>query len=255
MCTACALHMHRMRTARTPHALHAHRMYQVSLAQLDEAIGRAEARGRLACVKYYAPWCQSCFAIKPLYERTAGARLGSHRMSQTRASPHVHCMCLVGAGKMGDLTPTPFLTLARALTLTEGKMGEHVDFYEVDGGCARELIALADVRNFPVRIVSRVMSIVSGVKAAFPVRMGSGVSAAASIAVRTARCALHTLCTPMQLASPHSSPRHTGAPARLHLCSSAGDANIRARRAAHDAPDQQQGSLRRVQRGPGGPGA
>ena len=154
MCTACALHVHRMRTARTPHALHAHRMYQVSLAQLDEAIGRAEARGRLACVKYYAPWCQSCFAIKPLYERTAGARLGSHRMSQTRASPHVHCMCLVGAGKMGDLTPTPFLTLARALTLTEGKMGEHVDFYEVDGGCARELIALADVRNFPVRVVS-----------------------------------------------------------------------------------------------------
>merc|ERR1719345_410978 len=51
---------------------------------------------------------------------------------------------------MGDLTPTPFLTLARALTLIEGKMGEHVDFYEVDGGCARELVALADVRSFPV---------------------------------------------------------------------------------------------------------
>ena len=29
-------------------------------------------------------------------------------------------------------------------------MGDHVDFYEVDGGCARELVALADVRNFPV---------------------------------------------------------------------------------------------------------
>ena len=75
----------------------------VSLAQLDAALRRAEAQGRLACVKYYAPWCQSCFAIKPLYERAA-----------------------------------------------EGKMAEYVDFYEVDGGCARELVALADVRNFPV---------------------------------------------------------------------------------------------------------
>ena len=75
----------------------------VSLAQLDAALGRAEAQGRLACVKYYVPWCQSCFAIKPLYERAA-----------------------------------------------EGKMADYVDFYEVDGGCARELVALADVRSFPV---------------------------------------------------------------------------------------------------------
>ena len=75
----------------------------VSLAQLDAALRRAEAQGRLACVKYYAPWCQSCFAIKPLYERAA-----------------------------------------------EGKMAEYVDLYEADGGCARELVALADVRNFPV---------------------------------------------------------------------------------------------------------
>ena len=106
--TACAPHVHRIHTARTPHA---HRTYQVSLAQLDHAIGRAEARGRLACVKYYAPWCQSCFTIKPLYERTAGARLGSHPpgpstsakpeqdpMSLCTACPcalhvHVHCMC------------------------------------------------------------------------------------------------------------------------------------------------------------------
>lgn len=75
----------------------------VSLAQLDAALGRAEAQGRLACVKYYVPWCQSCFFIKPLYERAA-----------------------------------------------EGKMADYVDFYEVDGGCARELVALADVRKFPV---------------------------------------------------------------------------------------------------------
>ena len=33
-------------------------------------------------------------------------------------------------------------------------MSDHVDFYEVDGGCARELVALADVRNFPVSRLS-----------------------------------------------------------------------------------------------------
>ena len=40
-------------------------------------------------------------------------------------------------------------------------MGDHVDFYEVDGGCARELVALADVRNYPVRTVSRVGAVAS----------------------------------------------------------------------------------------------
>ena len=75
----------------------------LALCPSQAAIARADARNRLVCVKYYAPWCQSCFAIKPLYERAA-----------------------------------------------EGKMAEYVDFYEVDGGCARELVALADVRNFPV---------------------------------------------------------------------------------------------------------
>ena len=29
-------------------------------------------------------------------------------------------------------------------------MADHVDFYEVDGGCARVLVALADVRSMPV---------------------------------------------------------------------------------------------------------
>ena len=114
-------------------------------------------------------------------------------------------------------------------------MGDHVDFYEVDGGCARELVALADVRNFPVRIV--------------PLH-------SAHLCTPQRQLCRHTLCTPMQLASPHSSPRRTGAPCTPStLLSSAGHANIRTRHATHDAPNQQQGSLRRVQRGPGGPGA
>ena len=95
MCTAYTPHVHRMHTARTPHA---HGTYQVSLAQLDQAIGRAEERGRLACVKYYAPWCQSCFTIKPLYERTAGARLGSHPPGpSTSAKPEQDPMSLCTA--------------------------------------------------------------------------------------------------------------------------------------------------------------
>ena len=126
--------------------------------------------------RYYAPWCQSCFTIKPLYERTAGARLASTwaiPLGQTRARPHVHvvvhCMCICtctacacayasvarASWETTSTHPSPTLALALALalalTLTEGKMGDHVDFYEVDGGCARELVALADVRKYPVR--------------------------------------------------------------------------------------------------------
>ena len=75
----------------------------------------------------------------------------------------MHCMCMCTACACASLaraswattsthpSPTLALALALALTLTEGKMGDHVDFYEVDGGCARELVALADMRNYPVR--------------------------------------------------------------------------------------------------------
>ena len=40
-------------------------------AELEAALGRAEASGRLMVVKYYAPWCKACLNIKPLYEKAA----------------------------------------------------------------------------------------------------------------------------------------------------------------------------------------
>jgi hypothetical protein len=86
-------------------------------------------------------------------------------------------------------------------------MGDHVDFYEVDGGCARELVALADVRNFPVRIV--------------PLH-------SAHLCTPQRQLCRHTLYTPMQLASPHSSPRRT-----MHTINSA--LFCRSRKYTHEA--------------------
>ena len=48
----------------------------MSLAQLDAALRRAEAQGRLACVKYYAPWCRACLNIKPYFEKLAKGAVG-----------------------------------------------------------------------------------------------------------------------------------------------------------------------------------
>ena len=44
-----------------------------TVAQLDVAVQRGRESGRLAVVKFYAPWCVSCKAIKPKFERAARA--------------------------------------------------------------------------------------------------------------------------------------------------------------------------------------
>ena len=109
----------------------------LALCPSQAAIARADARNRLVCVKYYAPWCQSCFAIKPFYERAAGAQRGT------------------SIGPAGPVHPAYSSNRTERVTgllqmCAEGPMADHVDFYEVDGGCARVLVALADVRSMPV---------------------------------------------------------------------------------------------------------
>ena len=44
-----------------------------TLADFEAAMARAQATNKLLVVKYYAPWCRACLAIKPNFERVANA--------------------------------------------------------------------------------------------------------------------------------------------------------------------------------------
>ena len=48
-----------------------------SLDDLEAALARSQAAGRLLVLKYYTPICRSCAAIKPLYERAADLLVGA----------------------------------------------------------------------------------------------------------------------------------------------------------------------------------
>lgn len=45
-----------------------------TLADLEVALGESAAHGRLAVLKFYAPWCPACRAASPKYERDARRR-------------------------------------------------------------------------------------------------------------------------------------------------------------------------------------
>jgi thiol-disulfide isomerase/thioredoxin len=42
-----------------------------TIEQFESALDLAHSRGRIAVVKWYAPWCRSCLNLKPLYESIA----------------------------------------------------------------------------------------------------------------------------------------------------------------------------------------
>jgi len=50
----------------------------LTLEELEAALARADARGRLLCVKYYVPWCTTCLKMQPLYEEVAEGPFGEH---------------------------------------------------------------------------------------------------------------------------------------------------------------------------------
>ena len=93
-------------------------------------------------------------------------------------------------------------------------MGDHVDFYEVDGGCARELVALADVRNFPVSCCLWFAPRCIGAEQ-LP-HLCTPLLTSAHLCTPLHHSA--HLCTP---ASPHSTPQRMIAPSLLHSCTSA----------------------------------
>ena len=74
-----------------------------TIEQFEAALATAQATGRIAAVKWYAPWCRSCLAVKPLFESVA-----------------------------------------------EKTAAEVADWYEVDAGASRVLIALAKIEKMPV---------------------------------------------------------------------------------------------------------
>lgn len=42
-----------------------------TIEEFEAALQYAQSRGKVAAVKWYAPWCRACFAMKPLYENVA----------------------------------------------------------------------------------------------------------------------------------------------------------------------------------------
>jgi len=45
-----------------------------TLSDLEVALGESAAHGRLAVLKFYAPWCPACRVVSPKYERDAKKR-------------------------------------------------------------------------------------------------------------------------------------------------------------------------------------